>query len=207
MSKDRFVGHVACKHCGSSDGVGMYSNGVGKCFVCDKITFEKEREYTMQESHTPKKEDIRTIDSYDTRGVQERGITKQVSAHYNMRVSYNADGTIESHYYPYTKKGKTSAYKVRNLPKDFRAKGDMDGIELFGQSTFPQGGRSLVITEGELDAMAVAQAFLLQNKTIYPVVSLPSSSNLKPLVANREWVRSFDTVVLMFDQDEAGEKL
>lgn len=207
MKKDRFVGHVACKHCGSSDGVGMYSNGIGKCFVCDKITFDKEREYTMQESHTSNKvEDISTIDSYDTRGVQERGITKQVAAHFNMRVSYNADGTIESHYYPYTKKGKTSAYKIRNLPKDFRAKGDMDGIELFGQSTFQPGGRNLVITEGELDAMAVAQAFLLQNKTIYPVVSLPSSSNLKPLVANREWVRSFDSIILMFDKDEAGDK-
>jgi twinkle protein len=207
MSKDRFVGHVACKHCGSSDGVGMYSNGIGKCFVCDKITFDKEREYTMQESYTSNKvEDIDTINSYDTRGVQERGITKQVAAHFNMRVSYKADGTIESHYYPYTKKGKTSAYKIRNLPKDFRAKGDMDGIELFGQSTFQPGGRNLVITEGELDAMAVAQAFLLQNKTIYPVVSLPSSSNLKPLIANREWVRSFDSIVLMFDKDEAGDK-
>ena len=125
MKKDRFVGHVACKHCGSSDGVGMYSNGIGKCFVCDKITFDKERENTMQESYQPKQtENLESIDAYDTRGVQERGITKQVAAHYGMRVAYNQDGTIEAHYYPYTRKGKTVAYKVRQLPKDFRVKGD-----------------------------------------------------------------------------------
>lgn len=207
MKKDRFVGHVACKHCGSSDGVGMYSNGIGKCFVCDKITFDKERENTMQESYQPKQtESLQSIDAYDTRGVQERGITKQVAAHYGMRVAYNQDGTIEAHYYPYTKKGKTVAYKVRQLPKDFRVKGDFSEIDLFGQSTFTQGGRSLVITEGELDAMAVAQSTLTNGGKIFPVVSLPSSSNLNPLISNREWVRSFDTVVLMFDQDEAGEK-
>ena len=50
-TKDRFVKHMPCKHCGSSDAVGMYSNGIGTCFHCKKTTFENEREYTMQESH------------------------------------------------------------------------------------------------------------------------------------------------------------
>lgn len=206
MSKDRFVKHMPCKHCGSSDAVGMYSNGIGTCFKCKKTTFDKERETEMQEVRTPyKAESITTINSYDTRGVQERGITKQVAMHFGMKVSYNMDGTIENHYYPYTKKGEIVGYKVRTLPKSFRSKGDFEGIDLFGQSAFTQGGRSLTITEGELDAMAVAQANLTKSNTIYPVVSLPSSSNLNPLIANREWIRSFDTVVLMFDQDEAGE--
>tara|TARA_R110002074_G_scaffold196078_1_gene362768 strand:+ start:6432 stop:8048 length:1617 start_codon:yes stop_codon:yes gene_type:complete len=205
--KDKFREHLPCKHCGSSDGVGMYTNGIGKCWVCNKVTFENERETKMQESHEPKQaENVDAIAAYDTRGVLERGITKQVTAHYGMRVAYNQDGTIATHYYPYTKKGKVVAYKVRNLPKDFRVKGDFTDIDLFGQSTFSQGGRSLVITEGELDAMAVAQANLSNGNTIYPVVSLPSSSNLLPLIKNREWVRSFDTVVLMFDKDEAGDK-
>lgn len=207
MKKDKFVKHMPCKHCGSSDGVGMYSNGVGKCFVCGEITYENERENTMQQSYQPKQsESLESIEAYDTRGVQERGITKQVAAHYGMRVAYNQDGTIEAHYYPYTKRNKIVAYKIRQLPKDFRVKGDFSDIELFGQSSFTQGGRTLVITEGELDAMAVAQANLSHGGKIYPVVSLPSSSNLNPLISNREWVRSFETVVLMFDQDEAGEK-
>ena len=207
MTKDRFVKHMPCKHCGSSDGVGMYSNGIGKCFVCGKVTVEKDRETDMPEPKTPvAAETLETIESYDTRGVQERGITKQVAMHYGMKVSYNMDGTIEAHYYPYTSKGKTTSFKIRELPKSFKVKGDFSDIELFGQSSFNRGGRSLTITEGELDAMAVAQANLSQSGKIYPVVSLPSSSNLNPLIANREWVRSFDTVVLMFDQDEAGEK-
>ena len=205
MAKARFVKHMACKHCGSSDGVGMYSDGIGKCFVCGKVTVEKDREIEMPEVNEFTYETLESIESYDTRGVQERGITKQVAAHYGMRVSYKADGTIESHYYPYTNRGKVVAYKIRNLPKDFRVKGNFSDIELFGQSAFQRGGKSLVITEGELDAMAVAQANLSHGGTIYPVVSLPSSSNLNPLIANREWVRSFETVILMFDQDDAGE--
>lgn len=208
--KGRFSHHMACKHCGSSDGVGMYTDGIGTCWVCKKNTYENERETKMQEPTVYKDKsmsvnEVSEIESYDTRGVAERGITKAVADHYGMKVAYNGDGTIATHYYPYTKKGKVVAYKVRNLPKDFRVKGDFTGIELFGQSSFTQGGRSLTITEGELDAMAVAQANLTQSKKIYPVVSLPSSSNLLPLIENREWVRSFDTVVLMFDKDEAGE--
>jgi len=207
MSKDRFVKHIACKHCGSSDGVGMYSNGVGKCYVCNKTTFDKEREVDMQQPETyVAHESMETIESYDTRGVQERGITKQVAKHFGMKVSYNQDGTIEAHYYPYTKKGEVVAYKIRELPKSFKVKGDFNDIELFGQSSFNRGGKILVITEGELDAMAVAQSNLTQSGKIYATVSLPSSSQLGPLIANRDWVRSFDTVVLMFDQDEAGEK-
>ena len=111
MSKDRFVKHMPCKHCGSSDAVGMYSNGIGTCFKCKKTTFDKERETEMQEVRTPyKAESITTINSYDTRGVQERGITKQVAMHFGMKVSYNMDGTIENHYYPYTKKGEIVGY-------------------------------------------------------------------------------------------------
>ena len=71
MTKDRFVKHMPCKHCGSSDGVGMYSNGIGKCFVCGKVTVEKDRETDMPEPKTPvAAETLETIESYDTRGVQ-----------------------------------------------------------------------------------------------------------------------------------------
>ena len=66
-------------------------------------------------------------------------------------------------------------------------------------------GKRLAITEGELDAMSVAMASLNKNKTIYPVVSLPSASGLKVLKEQRKWVRSFDEVLLWIDNDEAGE--
>lgn len=215
MSKDRFVKHMACPKCDSSDALGLYSNGWGKCFSCEKSSYFKEydedgtsgpKNYREPEENEVITTSIDTIKTFDTRGVQERGITKAVAQHFDMRVSYNNDGTIEAHYYPYTKGNDIVAYKIRTLPKEFRTAGDFSKVDLFGQSKFTHGGRILTITEGELDAMAVAQSNLSRGNTIYPVVSLPSSSNLKPLIANRQWIRSFDNVVLMFDQDEAGDK-
>jgi twinkle protein len=77
---------------------------------------------------------------------------------------------------------------------------------LFGQDTFAGGGKKLIITEGEIDALTVAQAHWEKYGKIFPVVSIPSASTLKPLLENREWIRSFSEVVLWFDNDEPGKK-
>jgi twinkle protein len=145
------------------------------------------------------------IKSYDTRGFKERGITKVVAEHYGVKVSYSEDGTIHSHFYPYTKDGVVVAYKQRELPKKFQIIGDFNGIQLFGQSTCT-GGRRIVITEGELDALAVAQAQYDKYQKFYPVVALPSASATKLILDNREWLRGFEEVVIMLDMDEPGKK-
>ena len=77
--------------------------------------------------------------------------------------------------------------------------------KLFGQDKFA-GGRMLVITEGEIDALTVAQACLDFNKRIYPVVSIPSANQLQVLLEQREWIRRFESVILWFDNDKAGIK-
>ena len=96
-------------------------------------------------------------------------------------------------------------WKVRTLPKSFRFTGSNAGVELFGQSVGIK-GKQLVITEGELDAMAVAQAYHDHYGKYYTVVSLPSATGIRSLVDNLDWVRSFDEVVLLLDQDEPGQK-
>jgi len=145
------------------------------------------------------------ISNYDTRGFQERGITKVVSAHYGVKVSYAEDGTMASHFYPYTKDNVVVAYKERKLPKSFVIHGDFKGIQLFGQATATNGKR-IVICEGELDALAVAQAQHDKYQRFYPAVALPSASATSMILEQREWLRSFDEVVLMFDNDEPGQK-
>lgn len=44
-------------------------------------------------------------------------------------------------------------------------------------------------------------------RKIYPVVSIPTgaASSDKHVLANRDWIRQFDEVVLMVDQDEVGQ--
>ncbi len=214
---ETFTKHYPCLHCGSSDAVALWSNGRGKCFACDKPAFLDQYDDSVESQFKPKNqqmdydmssETLEAISGYDTAGVRERMLTKKACAVYDMKVAYDAAGTIDTHYYPYTVKGAVVAYKKRTLPKDFRVVGELKhkGLELFGQSKFQGGGFKLVITEGELDAIAVQQAMLTKYNKTYPVVSIPSSSSLKVLVHNREWIRSFNEVILMFDGDEAGEK-
>jgi twinkle protein len=148
---------------------------------------------------------LEEIDSYDTRGFQERDIKKIVAKHYGVKVSYGEDGTIASHFYPYTKDNQIVAYKERKLPKSFVIHGEFKGIQLFGQNA-ASGGKRIVITEGELDCLAVAQAQHDKYGRFYPVVAIPSASNTKMLLEQREFLRSFDEVVLMFDMDEPGQK-
>ena len=90
------------------------------------------------------------------------------------------------------------------MPKEFRVLGKPS--LLFGQREFNSGGKMLVITEGEIDALSVAQASLDTNRKIWPVVSIPSANQMKVLLDQRDWVRQFETVVLWFDTDEAGQK-
>jgi twinkle protein len=150
---------------------------------------------------------LEDIADLDTRGFQERNIRKNISAHYGVKVQYGEDGEITSHFYPYTKAGKIVGYKQRELPKKFYIHGDAKGkgLELFGQNVC-QGGKRIVITEGELDALAVAQAQYDKYQKFYPVVSLASASQTGMLIEQREWLRNFDEVILMFDSDEPGQK-
>ena len=133
-----------------------------------------------------------------------RKVSAEVARKFGVRFSVNEEGMIQNVYYPYTKENTLVSYKVRELPKKFRTMGDFSDVDLFGQALFAGGGKRLVIVEGEEDCIAVAQAYK-DKGTIWPVVSLPSASNLKPVLNNLEWIRSFEEVVLYMDNDDAGE--
>ena len=104
--------------------------------------------------------------------------------------------------------GTVVAQKLRFLDsegrKSFVTLGDSSKIGLWGKQRMRPDGRMLVITEGELDAMAVSQVF--GNK--YPVVSVPHGAQQarKYLKKDLKWVQGFERVVLCFDEDEAGRK-
>tara|TARA_R100001224_G_scaffold97508_1_gene67589 strand:- start:4645 stop:5859 length:1215 start_codon:yes stop_codon:yes gene_type:complete len=70
---------------------------------------------------------------------------------------------------------------------------------------FPNGGRKLAITEGEIDCLTVSQV-VGDNK--YPVVSLPAGAqNAKTMFKKHmEWLNKFEEIILLFDMDEVGQK-
>lgn len=196
--------HLPCP-CGSSDARTLYDDGSSFCFSCSTVTKAGSEEVSVLAPTTTSsysKETVEEIHGYPgDRGFKDRRIKKEVVAYYKCKVSYGGNGEIDTHYYPYES---GAAYKVRKLPKSFSWVGKSKA--LFGQELFPAGGRKLVICEGELDCLSVAQASYTRYQRFYPVVALSSSAMDASLLEAREWIRSFDEVVLFLDQDEAGLK-
>jgi twinkle protein len=173
------------------------SKGVSDSDSFSVVATEVVTEAEVEKTPTLK---IANILELPIRGFKERGITRAVSEFFGVRCSYDKEGEINSHYYPYAEGG----FKHRTLPKKFSWVGESGKI--FGKERFTHGGRRLIITEGEIDAMSVAQMNLDKYKTVFPVIALPGVSYVKHLLEIREWIRSFKEVVLMMDNDEPGKE-
>ena len=110
----------------------------------------------------------------------------------------------------YDAAGNLVAQKSRTKDKQFKVHGDLDEALPFGAHAFPRGGKKIVVTEGEIDAMTVSQ--LQDNK--WPVVSIscgadnPDQQNgtkiRKYFAKHLEYFRGFEEVILMFDMDKQG---
>jgi twinkle protein len=100
--------------------------------------------------------------------------------------------------------GSPVAQKIRFPNKEFLIVGDARKMTLYGRNLWRDGGRMVCVTEGEIDALSLSQ--VQGNK--WPVVSVPNGAMnaAKAFRENLEWLEKFDTVVIMFDNDEPGQK-
>lgn len=100
--------------------------------------------------------------------------------------------------------GSVIGQKIRTRDKDFRWLQKSGAGTLWGCHLWRDGGKMIVITEGEIDAMSVSQ--MQAHK--WPVVSLPSGAggSVKAIQANIEWLERFDKVVFMYDMDADGQQ-
>ena len=98
--------------------------------------------------------------------------------------------------------GRIVAQKLRGKDKDFRWTGSTQEVGLYGEWLWRDGGRMVVVTEGEIDALSMSQ---LQNNK-WPVVSVPNGAQgaAKSFTKSLSWLERFDRVVIMFDMDEPG---
>tara|TARA_R110002111_G_scaffold3313_1_gene20608 strand:- start:486 stop:1976 length:1491 start_codon:yes stop_codon:yes gene_type:complete len=101
------------------------------------------------------------------------------------------------------KDGSVVAQKIRLPNKNFKFLGDAKAAGLYGQHLWRDGGKMLVITEGEICALSMSQA--QGNK--FPVVSINSgAAGAKRCVqTSLEFVESYEKVIIMFDNDTAGQ--
>ena len=131
--------------------------------------------------------------------LSKRGLTQETSKKYGYGVNGNKDQCA-----PYfNEAGQAVAQKVRGPNKRFSWVGDIADIGLFGQQLARAGGKMIVITEGEIDAMSVFQAM----GSSWPAVSVPNGAQSASVAikAQLEFLNSYDKVVLCFDTDEPGQ--
>lgn len=205
MADGQSKSKLPCSKCGSSDAVTLYPKGDAYCFSCehfypvgeyeaDDCPFDADPEPNKTLSHKPELGVPHDIPS--------RGLKKATLAHFG--VGYNAE--LDRAEYPVYSGGTFSAYKLKDYKdKKFGGTGSLKNPDFFGQHLAGNGGKFLIVTEGEDDAMAAHQMLAEQGKA-YRVVSLPSGANLRAVKDHLEWLESFETIVLNLDNDESGRE-
>lgn len=95
------------------------------------------------------------------------------------------------------------AQKYRTADKSFTWAGETK-VDLFGQHLWPKGGKKLVVTEGEIDALSLSEVY----ERKWPVVSIPNGVKTAAKFFERsiEFLESFEEVIIMFDSDEHGQR-
>jgi twinkle protein len=195
------MARYSCPHCGSSDGADYVPNpkveGMMKCFVCDKAWVEsKEGVPTMGKVEF--KNETLVVTSEFTNNV--RSISPEIFKQFSYYRGANGEHIANL----YNKEGKVVAQKMRYKDKTFSWTGNKKEALPFGMNQWRMGGRRITITEGELDALSVAEA--LGGK--YPVISVTGGAQAakNDLKEHIEFLNSYDEIVLWFDQDDAGRK-
>jgi twinkle protein len=196
--------HQPCDSCGSSDAKSYYSTGTAYCFACGK--WSKDFSEESEERYQTTSKTQRNMDLLETTqtALQKRKIPDNITKQYNYGIGTDKDGVVCQVANYYDKDKKIVAQKLRYPDKTFKFIGNPKEATLYGQQLWGTGGRKLVITEGEIDALSVATAF--DGK--YPVVSIKNGSTAakKEITANLEWIASYDEVYIWFDNDEPGRK-
>lgn len=204
---------LPCEACGSSDAYHISENdGIqyGHCFTCqhhERLDGNINEAEPMKDKQTVDYGDaLNKIQSFQSITLKDRKINSGVTGKYGV-VSFLGSKVEEiSRYYPIYSEGKLVAYKERKLPKEFRIVGSSRGnIELFGQRLWTNGGKLLIITVGEEDAMAsyqITSKFSKSGKG-YSSVSVVNGANAtKNIKSNLEWIEKFDKVIFAVDQEE-----
>lgn len=202
-SDSEFLYKTSCDKCGSSDGNAVYTDGHTFCFVCSHRE-KGDGEVSGHTGSAPLKYGEGVLTMGEANGqftaLRARCITEETCRKYGYWVGH-AKGSMHHIANYLDDDGTLVAQKLRDANKEFHARGKLKPDLLFGKHLW-HGGKKIVVTEGEIDALSVAQV----QGCKYPVVSIPmgAKSAKKSIAANFEYLCQFDEIILMFDQDDAG---
>ena len=191
-----FVTHEPCPSCGSHNNLARYDDGHAYCFGCQY------REGTEKGMGKPSSFEFLAI---TPKALLQRKLNLDTCTKWGYGVSVYQGKPCQVATYR-TEQGTPVVQKLRFADKSFLMLGEKsskDSIPLYGMNLW-SGGKIVVVTEGEIDALTVSQ--LQGNK--WPVVSVPTGASgaFKAIKTHLNWFDGFEKVILMFDQDDAGQQ-
>lgn len=192
-----FVRHEACPACKSKDNLGRWSDGHGYCFGCGH--YEPGSDSPIEP--TTKGPKVTTLIDTSYSPLPKRMLNEETCHLFKYGVAtYNGRPVQVATYCD--ESGTPVAQKLRFPNKDFMILGDAKKMSLYGRNLWRTGGKMVVVTEGEIDCLSISQ--LQGNK--WPVVSVPNGAHnaAKAFRENLEWLESYETVIIMFDNDDPG---
>ena len=207
--ESNFVEHIPCSECGSSDGLGVYDDGHGFCYVCEKHypkgSFDHDASVVRvvkPEPQTPTT--IEGLQNLKFSALTARGISEKTCRFWGYQCGQLHGRPVQVAQY-YKSKSEPAGAKVRFANKDFLILGEKK-LPLYGQWLWERTkvAKQVVVTEGEIDALSIGQ--IQENK--WPVVSVPNGAAgaVRAFKDNLEWLEKFETVVIAFDNDKAGSE-
>ena len=195
-----FLHHTSCDACGSSDANGVYADGHTFCFSCGT---HKNPDGSLEKTASKKEveKSLKPFLEWQSQGLPARGISEETAKKFGVKVGKHNGKVVQA--FPYYKDGELIAVKLKDKNKNFEIIGNGSKLPFFGQNQ-KLIGRKIVITEGELDAMAMSQ--VQGNK--WPVVSVPNGAQgaVRCFRQNLDWLERFEEVIIMFDMDEPGQE-
>jgi twinkle protein len=187
-----FLKHAPCPRCGSRDNLAVYEDNE-HCFGCGYHKVFATGEVTVVEGfRLPELEDI----DLGFRNISD-----------NIRNKYKVGEYNDELYFPCFLNGVCIAAKTRNLSnwqaKEYKWKGNGQAVGLFGMQTCKQGG-DIIITEGELDALAASLMYGMKASVVS--ITHGAMSAVNDLKLHWDWLNKYQTIYLCFDMDEPGRE-
>ena len=184
----------------------QHGNLVNYCYKCKKRLKKTSSEPSQGSISTkaileqhPTKEDSTEPYNGSYQSIPSRGLDRETCEKYGVIFDPTTGKTV----FPYGK----NSFKTRDKDKNFYWSGSVENkLALFGMDKF-SGGRTITITEGEFDALAVSQMMKTHLKIgSQPVVSIRDGcpSALRSIKQAYDYLNSFETIYLCFDNDVPG---
>lgn len=225
---DEVIAKGPCPECGSSDANVLYADGHEHCYSkgcghykpAPKGGINADGDLppgftrAAQQGPSTKSPDLlypergdAGVDPWGAMG--KRNITSHTLRRYGVFTAGYSGHRVQVYPY-YGHDGNLMAQKLRHPGKDFTVlkgpgyiplqKGQLFGRHVFGDKY----DRMVVVTEGELDALSVAQA--MDFKCAVVSVNTGADGAAKCCKANYLWLDRFSDIVLWLDDDEPGKE-